>query len=233
MELGRKFRRNIRPGVAIMIATCVFLVVVVHTSAHKPVTSKYDFNRDVFPLLRDHCGACHVEGGPAPMSLMTYKNAMPWAEAIRDEVTSGRMPPWPVDPTSPSVKGTRAITSREINMIVVWASGGTPQGDDTEVPVVEFNPEWKLGEPDLKVSMDGDHTVAAVSMEEVREFSLPTNLTDTKWVKAADLLPGTASIVRDAIISIEDGPVIALWEPGAETATTPEGTAFRLPSGSK
>ena len=75
------------------------------------------------------------------MSLMSYKNAMPWAEAIRDEVTAGRMPPWPVDPTSPPVKGARAITSREINMIVVWASGGTPQGNvDVDPPVVTFNP---------------------------------------------------------------------------------------------
>src|SRR5689334_3517223 len=105
MEPGRKFRRSVRRCVAIMLAAGVLLVVAVHTDAHKPVTSKYDYNRDVFPLLRDHCGACHVEGGSAPMSLMTYKDAMPWAEAIRDELTSGRMPPWPVDPTSPSVKG--------------------------------------------------------------------------------------------------------------------------------
>jgi hypothetical protein len=225
MQLGRRF------GIFV-IAGALFLVLSVHTDAHKPVTSKYDYNRDVFPLLRDYCGACHVEGGPAPMSLMTYKNAMPWAEAIRDEVTSGRMPPWPVDPTSPSVKGARAITSRELNMIVVWASGGTPQGGDVELPVVAFSPQWRLGQPDLKISMDTDHTVPAESMEEVREFSLPTNLTDTKWVKAADLLPGNASIVRDAIISIENGPVIALWEPGSETTAAPDGAAFRLPPGS-
>src|SRR6478672_9813177 len=153
MGLGRR-------AALIILACSVLLVEAVHTGAHKPVTSKYDYNRDVFPLLRDHCGACHVEGGPAPMSLMTYKNAMPWAEAIRDEVTAGRMPPWPVDPTSPSVKGAHAITSREINMIVVWASGGTPQGNvDVDPPAVTFNPQWKLGPPDLKIPMDAEHTV--------------------------------------------------------------------------
>src|SRR5438105_6158016 len=118
-----------RPYIVIALASVFLLVIGGHTDAHKPVTSKYDYNRDVFPWLRDHCGSCHVEGGPAPMSLMTYKNAMPWAEAIRDEITSGRMPPWPVDAASPSVKGGHSITSREINMIVVWASGGTPQGN--------------------------------------------------------------------------------------------------------
>jgi len=53
-------------------------------------------------------------------------------------------------------------------------------------------------------------------------------VTDTKWVKAADLMPGTASIVRDAIISIENGPVLALWEPGSETMATPSDAVFRL-----
>jgi hypothetical protein len=168
------------------------------------------------------------------MSLMTYKNAMPWAEAIRDEVTSGRMPPWPVDATSPSVKGPRGITSHELNMIVVWASGGTPEGNtDVEPPAVTFNPQWKLGSPDLTFSMGTEHTVAAETMEEVREFSFSTNVTDTRWVKAADLIPGTAAIVRDAVISIENGPVLALWEPGSEPIATPSGAAFRMPPGSK
>src|SRR5262245_8747644 len=201
---------RIRRLTLIVLASAVVLVVAAQTNAHKPVTSKYDYNRDVFPLLRDHCGSCHVDGGPAPMSLMTYKNAMPWAEAIRDELTSGRMPPWPVDATSPSVKGGRPISSRELNAIVVWASGGTPEGNvDAPPPTVTFNPQWKLGPPDLQISMDADHTVPAQTMEEVQEFSLATNVADTKWVKAADLMPGTASIVRDAIISIENGSVVA------------------------
>src|SRR5207237_5813447 len=55
----------------------------------------------------------------------------------------------------------------------------------------------------------------------------------TKWVKAADLMPGTASIVRDAIISIENGPVLALWQPGSEPTAAPAGAAFRLAPGSK
>jgi hypothetical protein len=58
-------------------------------------------------------------------------------------------------------------------------------------------------------------------------------LTVTKWVKAADLMPGTASIVRDAVIRIENGPVLALWEPGSDTTEAPMGTAFRLAPGSK
>jgi hypothetical protein len=198
------------------------------------VTSKYDYNKDVFPLLQIHCARCHVEGGPAPMSLMTYKDAAPWAEFIREELAAGRMPPWPVDPTSPPVKGGYPINSRDLDKIVVWASGGTPPGDPgAKLPALSFHPQWMLGPPDLTIPMAAEHTLAPGMMEDVTDVSLPTNLTAAKWVKAADLMPGTASIVRDAIIGIESGPVLALWEPGTDTTAVPIDAAFRLAPSSK
>src|SRR5690349_11137519 len=216
MEAGKPFARAIGPYLFVAVAIGLGLAIIAqHTDAHTPVTSKYDYNRDVFPLLRDHCAACHVPGGAGPMSLVTYKDAMPWAQSIRDELTSGRMPPWAVDPTSPAVKGAVPISPRDLDVIVVWASGGTPESyTDSKVSDVPFHPQWKLGSPDLKIAMDADHTVPANALEEVGEFSLSTNVTGTKWIKAADLMPGTASIVRDAVISIENGPVLALWQPG-------------------
>src|SRR5437899_12044066 len=233
MELGRRFTRAARPSVVIVLAIACFLVVAgEHTDAHKPVTSKYDYNRDVFPLLREHCGRCHVKEGPGPMSLMTYTDAVPWAVSIRDELSAGRMPPWPVDPNIPPLKGGHPISSRDINMIIVWAYGVTPQGnEDAKLTAVTFNPQWRLGPPDLKIPMDVEPTVAPSTIEETREFSLPANVTATKWVKAADLMPGTASIVRDALISIENGPLLALWKPGSETTAAPGGAGFNLQPG--
>ena len=235
MQAGKQFARAIGPYLFTAVTIAFGLTIATqHTDAHTPVTSKYDYNRDVFPLVRDHCGSCHVPGGSAPMSLMTYKDAMPWAQSIRDELTAGRMPPWPVDPTSPAVKGADPIDSRDLDVVVVWASGGTPESySDSKVPDVKFHPQWKLGSPDLKIPMDAEHTVAASTMEEVSEFSLPVNVTDTKWIKAADLMPGNASIVRDAVISIENGPVLALWQPGNGAIAAPSGAAFRLMPGSK
>ncbi len=235
MEAGRQFSRMIGPCAVVALAIVFFLVVATeHTDAHTPVTSKYDYNRDVFPVLRDHCAGCHVPGGPAPMSLMTYSAAMPWAQSIRDELTAGRMPPWPVDPTSPPIQGGYPISSHDIDVIVVWASGGTPEGNpDAKLPDVAFPAQWKLGPPDLKIQMDAEHTVATSAIEEVCEFSLAANVTETKWIRAADLMPGAASIVRDAVVSIENGPVLALWEPGGQTIAVPSGAAFRLTPGSK
>ena len=65
----------------------------VGVDAHKPITSKYTYTEDVFPIVNSRCGACHIAGGVAPMSLLTYKEAFPWAESIRVELLAYHMPP--------------------------------------------------------------------------------------------------------------------------------------------
>jgi hypothetical protein len=95
---------------------------------------------------------------------------------------------------------------------------------------VSYNPQWKLGPPDLALQMSSAHTVDAGTSEETVDFSLATGVTEPKWVKAVDLMPGAAPMVRDAVISVDDGPVLALWEPGSDTIAAPSGAAFRLPA---
>ena len=115
------------------------------------------------------------------MSLMTYKDAVPWAESIRDELTAGRMPPWPMDPRSPAVKGMHPISAHDVDVIVTWAAGGTPRdwsGDiDKQLPTVALQNQWKLGQPDLVVSMESEYTLAANAVEETKDFSIPSGIT--------------------------------------------------------
>ncbi len=68
-------------------------------------------------------------------------------------------------------------------------------------------------------------------MQDTLDASLPTNFTEAKWVRAVDLLPSTPTMVRRATISLENGPVLAVWEPGDEAIATPGGTAFKIPAG--
>lgn len=216
------------------IVLCIVAFSGRPAEAHKAVTSKYNFTKDVFPVLRDNCGRCHVAGGPAPMSLLTYKDAVAWAEAERDELTAERMPPWPTDPLGPAIEGAHPISSHDLNVIVTWASGGTPIGDlNAVLPTTTFEQQWKLGSPDLKISMDAAHTVAPGSLDETCDFTLPTGTTEAKWVKAADLMPSAPTIARDATISVENGPVLAVWQPGSDALAAPAGAAFKLPAGAK
>ena len=206
--------------------------------AHKAVTSPYTYNQQVFPILRDQCGQCHVEGGAAPMSLLAYSDASggayAWAQAMREALVAEVMPPWYVDATGPGVEHAHRLTSRELDILVTWASAGAPEGEPVRRPPPKpAQAHWTLGQPDLVLSMPAAHEVPANTLEDTIDVTLATNLTDTKWVKAADLLPGTPTMVRRATISVVDGPVLAVWEPGDDGTIAPAGTAFRLLAGAR
>jgi hypothetical protein len=208
------------------------------TEAHKTVTSPYTFNDEIFPILRDRCGRCHVEGGPAPMALLTWNDgpnsAAPWAESIRQLIINQQMPPWYVDPEGPAVKGGLALSAAESDKLLTWVTGGTPEGDENRKAVgLTYQTRWSGGTPDLSLPMKTEYTMAAGASSETRDFVIPTGLTETRWVKAADLLPGAPSVVRSATISVENGPVLAVWSTGDDLNTAPEGAAFRLPAGAK
>lgn len=243
MRLARAHRSASRPvwgpriwhvGLALSAAGLVATMASRSTEAHKAITSKYTYNEHVFPILRDRCARCHYQGGPTPMSLTTFQDAIPWAESIREQLVGEKMPPWYADPLGPAVKGGHTISTRELDILVTWATGGNPPGNSSiELAAVAPPAPWRTGMPDLQVKMPAAHEVPAGTQEEDKEFTLTTGLTEEKWVKAADLLPGEPSMVRDAVIAIHNGPVIATWVPGHDAVSAPSGTAFKLPAGAK
>src|SRR5438093_1207753 len=64
-------------------------------AAKEPVT----FTKDVAPILQKACQNCHRPNAIAPMSLLTYEEARPWASSIKAKVSRREMPPWFIDRT--------------------------------------------------------------------------------------------------------------------------------------
>jgi len=222
----------------VSLVTIVVAVWILETDAHKAVTSRYSYNVDVFPILRDQCGRCHVEGGPAPMGLMTWNDgpnsATPWAESIRQLIVGEQMPPWYVDSRGPAIKGGFGLTPLESDKLLIWSTGGTPEGDPERKPTrVTYQARWSGGAPDLQLPMEAEHTMAENVNDETKEFLISTGLSEPRWLKAVDLLPGAPAIVRNASITVDDGTVLAVWVPGDTLVTAPAGTGFRLPAGAK
>jgi len=218
--------------------------------AHKPITSPYTYNEHVFPILKARCGSCHVEGGIAPMSLMTHADAVPWGESIRSEMTAGHMPPWPADMPHDGFKNGTPLTARELNVLLTWATGGTPPGEPDKVPpAVTLATGWSLGKPDLELSLD-PVTLAAGVQEQTRSFTVATNITDRRWVRAIDLRPGAPAMVRSAEIVVRGDPStplragatasaagdavaerrIGLWLPGESPTAVDAGAGFEIPA---
>jgi len=210
--------------------------------AHKPITSPFTFNEDVFPIVRDHCGACHVAGGVAPMSLMTHQDAVPWGESIRMELMARHMPPWQVDSSSARFRNVKALTPRELDVLLTWASGGTPLGNPDRTPVPPSREDgWPLGEPDLVLPLP-EVTIPADTQADVREFSLRLE-NSVGRLRAVDLRPGTPSVVRGARVTLaaSDSPrdavsvetTLALWLPGDRPVPLEDDIGLRAPEGAE
>src|SRR6267154_2577500 len=65
--------------------------------AHAAPATTATFTRDVAPILNAKCVTCHRAGEVAPMALLTYQDARPYARAIKEKVVSRQMPPWFAD----------------------------------------------------------------------------------------------------------------------------------------
>jgi len=229
-EAGTPRTRGLRAHAVAVLAAAFGLTAP--AAGHKPITSPFTFYEDVLPITQARCGSCHAPDGVAPMSLLTHEAAVPWAESLRLELVASRMPPgsdvWPRD----RVRHTAPLTARELNVLLTWATGGTPAGDPAKaISPPEPPAGWMLGPPTEVLPMpsavlDPNETARVV------ETILPLG-PRARALAAVDFRPGTPSIVRSARILVrqhEGGSardtLIGLWVPGDETARLPDRAAW-------
>lgn len=169
-------------------------------AAEVPVT----YNQQIAPILYQHCTACHHEGGAGPFSLMTYANAKRWGTTI-ERVTQARyMPPWLPSGPHGVFADDRRMTSAEIDLIKRWVDAGMAEGDARAAPRPPvYTSDWQLGTPDLVVEMDTSMSVPASGTDLFRNFILPVPLTQTRWIRAMEIKPGTPQVVHHANLAID------------------------------
>ena len=211
------------------------------TRTHTPIASRWNYNEHLFQIFQENCGNCHREGGIAPMSLVTYQAAYPWAQSIREEVLGLRMPPWRAEDGFGDFSNGHALSAQEMDMILEWSSGGYPQGPrDLQPKPMADSTEWSLGAPDVELMMDEAFTIDSAVNDVVRYFVLPSTITDTDFLIGADVMPGAGAVVRDVALYVDSTGIgrnladadempgfgltdefpisapVALWSPGQE-----------------
>ncbi len=240
MTQGR--RRGTCAGLAVALVAATAWTA--RPLAHKPITSPYTFTEHVLPILREHCQACHVADGVGPMALETHEQTVPWAESIRLELISGHMPPWPVDASRGRFRHARTLTARELDVVLTWASGGTPPGGADPPPTPRPSEAWPLGPPHQTVVLPA-HTLGAGTTEDVAEFQVPIVTGTARWLSAVDVRPGTPAMVRGVTVTVQTAEgadtagtgllaperVAASWVPGDPPVPLPAGVGVRLPAG--
>ena len=224
---------------------------------HTPIASRWNFNEHLYPVFKDRCGSCHVEGGVAPMSLVEYQSAFPWTQSIREEVLGLRMPPWQAEDGFGDFKNGHALTAIEMDMILEWSAGGYPEGPRGQAPVAERPvEEWTLGEPTLVLGVPEAFTLDAGTSETVRFFVVASGISEDRTLIGAELKPGARAVVRGAAIfvdttgtarSLDDAdatagfgeaagqgfptaPPVAVWTPGQPSVVN-QRAGYLLPAG--
>jgi mono/diheme cytochrome c family protein len=187
---------------------CVFASFVLALAAwgqtQPPNGDPVTFTRDVAPILYKNCTVCHHPNDIAPMSLMTYKEARPWAAAIREAVVQRKMPPWHADPHVGDFINDARLSDQEIATIVAWVKSGAPEGDPKDLPLApEYRDGWHI-KPDVVLTIP-ETTVAAANQDDYEYIYVPTNFTEDKWVQAAEVVPGDRRVVHHATVSVVSG----------------------------
>lgn len=162
------------------------------------------FCRDIAPIVHQHCGPCHHEGASAPFALIEYSDCRKRAAQIADVVTRGLMPPWLPDSELVAYADQRVLTPDEIGMIAQWAAEGAPEGDPADLPPPPTWPDgWMLGEPDLVVEMPEPFVLPAEGTDVFRNFVIPIELDEPRYVRAVEIHPGNPQVVHHGVLLID------------------------------
>ena len=216
------------------------LSIITLTSASagdaKKAAKAVTFNKDVAPIFFKRCVECHRAGEIAPMSLMSYKEARPWARSIKEKVLDRTMPPWHADPNHGEYSNDRSLSQREVDTIAAWVDGGAKEGEQKDLPPrPEFVEGWNIGKPDAVFKLPQEFPVPATGEVPYKYFSVPTNFKEDMWVQAAEIRPGNRAVVHHVIVFVQKGGeqqrLLVGYAPGEQPAVISKGLARKIPAG--
>jgi len=227
-------------------------------NAPPPVT----YNKDIAPILFEHCAACHRPGEAGGFSLLTYADGRKRRRLIEQVTRSRYMPPWLPEPGFGDFAEENRLTAQQIAKIRDWVHAGAPEGNpaDSARPPV-FTPGWQLGKPDLILTVPKPFSVPAEGPDLFWNFVISPAIARTRFVRSVEVRPGNAASVHHANLLVDrsrsarrqekspgagfpgmdlniETPVFdpdshfLFWKPGGRPWVEPPGMSWRLEPGS-
>ena len=191
------------------------------------------FTRDVAPILNAKCVTCHRPGEVAPMALLTYQDARPYARAIKEKVASRQMPPWFADKSAGTFANDPSLTDKEIATITRWVDAGAPQGDPSDMPTPpQFTDGWQLGEPDQIIELP-EVQIPADGGDYFPTPNIALDLKEDRWIRAIEIRPSNRQVTHHSVIfsanvdmmaATGTFDVLGVWAVGTPATVYPEGS---------
>ena len=176
----------------------IFTVIIFATAGSAATAT---FNKDIAPMLYQHCAICHRPGEVAPFSLLTYQDASKRASLIATVTERRYMPPWKPEPGYGRFADERRLTDAQIALIKEWATNGAPEGNPADKPELPaFADGWQGGKPDRIFTLPSRFALAADGPDQFRCFVMPLNLDHEAFVRAFEFRPDNRRIVHHALV---------------------------------
>lgn len=236
--------------VAALAAAALSLTALPARADDNAPSGRPTFYADVLPIMQNNCQNCHRPAGQnlggliAPMSLMDYAEARPWAKSIATEVSSKRMPPWHADEKfDGTFRNERRLSDQEIATVVRWAETGAAAGNPAEAPAPKVYPqtEWSFGQPDLVLAMPEEFLVGDDIEDHYHNFTVQLSeeqLPEDRWIQAVEY-KASGPVVHHIIgyaypagaQARQDRGMIGGIAPGSEPRSFPDGYGLKLHKG--
>lgn len=188
-------------AIIVVAGVCSVIAGARAEQAAAPGAGAPTFSHDVAPILYKNCTGCHRPGEIAPMSLLTYQEARPWAKAIATQVSKGTMPPWHADPAHGEFLNDRRLSDADKNTLIAWVTAGAPEGNPADLPPApRYTAGWAMGDPDAVFTMQEDYPVPSDGTIAYQYFEVPTDLTEDKWIQAIEVRAGNPKVVHHVIV---------------------------------
>ncbi len=212
------------------------------------VSRRITFYKDALPVLQKNCQACHRPGEIAPASFYTYESTRPWAKAIKTAVLTRKMPPWFADPRYGKFANDRSLSEADIHTLVSWVDAGAPEGNPKDAPKpLEWSEGWRIGKPDVVLSMPSGFHVPASGTIAYQLFTIPSGFSEDKYVQSVEVRPGNRKQVHHILAFVREpnfswvrqallpsppfpGELLAGYSPGLDPMAITTGRAKLIPA---
>ncbi len=191
--------RSRRAGVVLFIALAALVAAALVLRARRRRVTFVE----VAPVVYRRCSPCHRPGESGPFSLLSYEDVARRRRQILRVINAGVMPPWKPVAGFAHYRNDRSLTAAERDILKRWVDAGGPRGDPSEVPAPPRWPTgWRLGTPDLVLTMPEEFEFHADGLDVYRNFVIPSGIHGARYVAAWEFRPGSRA-VHHAIVNLD------------------------------
>jgi hypothetical protein len=170
------------------------MLFVVLAGCSSPESSP-TYHRDIRPLLRSRCQACHSEGAIAPFALESFAQAKTHALASLDAMEARRMPPWHASDAHRNYRYDPTLAPEQLSAFEAWITAGMPEGDPAEPGPSLPSVQQTLSRVDIELSMAEPYVLSKAG-DDYRCFVLDWPAESTAYVTGFNAQPDQRSVVH-------------------------------------